>query len=97
MTKYRVDLDHLDEVTTRVATLKGFLADSLREIDERVSLVQSTWNGAAADKQAEAHRDWVTAAREVEEGIDKMRAAAVAAHTAYTDVGATNLKMLGRG
>ncbi|MEV0712077.1 WXG100 family type VII secretion target [Nocardia aurea] len=95
--RYQVDLAHLDEVTARIATLHGFLVDSLREIDERIALVQQSWNGAAATKQAEAHQQWVLAAQSVQEGIDTMRSAAATAHTAYTEASAANLRMLGRG
>jgi WXG100 family type VII secretion target len=94
---YAVDLDHLDEVTNKIAGLQGFLTESLAEIEERIAALQTTWNGAAADAHAEAHREWTAAAAVVNEGIAAMRTAAAAAHTAYTDAGAANLRVLGRG
>ncbi|MEV0248416.1 WXG100 family type VII secretion target [Nocardia sp. NPDC050712] len=95
--RYQVDLTHLDEVTARITTLHGFLVDSLREVDERIATVQQSWNGEAADKQAQAHQQWVKAAQSVQEGIETMRSAAATARTAYTEASAANLRMLGRG
>ncbi|MGV9611369.1 WXG100 family type VII secretion target [Nocardia xishanensis] len=97
MTEYRVDLAHLDEVTARIAGLHGFVTESLREIEERIAATQASWTGAAADAHAEAHREWTQAATQMAEGIDTMRAAAAAAHAAYTTAEQTNLKILGRG
>ncbi|WP_054813372.1 WXG100 family type VII secretion target [Nocardia arizonensis] len=94
--RYQVDLDHLDDVTTRIGGLNDFLRESLREIDERMAAMQKSWNGNAADKQAEAHREWATAAQEVREGIEAMQAAARTAHTAYNDAVTENLRALGR-
>ncbi|WP_433600520.1 WXG100 family type VII secretion target [Nocardia sp. CA-135953] len=94
--RYQVDLDHLDDVTARIGGLNDFLQESIREIDERMAVMQQSWNGHAADKQAEAHREWATAAQEVREGIEAMQAAARTAHTAYNDAVTENLRTLGR-
>jgi WXG100 family type VII secretion target len=92
---YRVDLEHLDQVTAKVAGLRGFVQDSLSGLDQRITAAHQQWSGAAADKHAAAHRAWMTAAGEVHDGIDAMHKAATAAHTAYTGVLDTNLKILG--
>jgi WXG100 family type VII secretion target len=94
--EYRVDLEHLDEVTARIEGLRGFVTESLREVEERIATVQQSWNGEAADRHAEAHAEWVTAAERVRAGIEKMRASAQAAHGHYGDAVAANLRTLGR-
>ncbi|WP_225730507.1 MULTISPECIES: WXG100 family type VII secretion target [unclassified Nocardia] len=94
---FHVDLDHLDQVTAKIGTLQGFLADSLAGIDARVAALHQEWTGTAAAKHEAAHKDWMTGAAEVTEGIEVMRAAAANAHTHYTDAMQTNLKMFGGG
>ncbi|WP_405163892.1 WXG100 family type VII secretion target [Nocardia sp. NBC_01499] len=94
--QYRVDLAHLDTVTAKVAALNAFVSDSLTELDQRIATMQSTWTGAAADAHATAHSEWVAAAR-MTEGLEKMRAAAAAAHASYQNGTAANRAMLGRG
>ncbi|WP_405495632.1 WXG100 family type VII secretion target [Nocardia sp. NBC_00511] len=93
---YRVDLAHLEQVTARIAALRGFLDDSLAGVDSRIAAAHTNWSGPAADRHAEAHRQWLAAAGEAAEGIEAMRAAAAAAHRNYTDAVATNLRILGR-
>ncbi|WP_225730490.1 MULTISPECIES: WXG100 family type VII secretion target [unclassified Nocardia] len=93
---YRVDLDHLDQVTAKIGGLLGFLDESLQGIDTRVAALHQQWTGAAAAKHAQAHRDWSAGAAEVREGVETMRAAAQTAHRSYTEVVQTNLRMLGR-
>ncbi|MFQ6397074.1 WXG100 family type VII secretion target [Nocardia sp. KC 131] len=96
MTEFRVDLDHLDNVTARIAGLSGFLEESLSGVDQRMAAMHLTWSGAAADQHAEAHREWATGAADARDGIELMRKAAVAAHGAYSDGIAANLRMLGQ-
>jgi len=96
MGKYQVDLDQLDTVTKRIGGLTDFVAESLREIDERMATMQQNWSGDAADEQAAAHAEWVAAAEKIRGGVKKMQDAAAAAHTAYNDAVAENLRALGR-
>ncbi|PPJ31764.1 WXG100 family type VII secretion target [Nocardia nova] len=93
---YRVDLDHLDAVTAAIAGLQGFVADSLAGLDARVAAAHQSWTGSGADKHRAAHQEWMKAAEEVHDGIEKMRAAAAAAHGHYSNAVAANLKLLGR-
>jgi WXG100 family type VII secretion target len=95
--EYKVNLPQLDVTTVRIDALRGFLEQSLIEIDERIATVQQTWNGAAADAYADAHADWIAGAQKAARGIEKMRAAAQAAHDAYSATVAANLSTLGRG
>ncbi|MFE9577857.1 WXG100 family type VII secretion target [Nocardia sp. NPDC006044] len=95
--QYRVDLAHLDTVTAKVTTLNALVADTLTELDKRIATVQSSWTGAAADAHANAHAEWIASATVMSEGIEKMRAAAAAAHASYENGTAASLAMLGRG
>jgi WXG100 family type VII secretion target len=92
---YRVDLNHLDQTTARVAGLQGFVEDSLAGLDARIAAMHQQWSGAAAARHAAAHKEWMTAATTVREGIAAMRQAAADAHTAYTEGVAAVHKTLG--
>lgn len=93
---FRVDLDELEQMVARVSGFVGFLNDSLDGLQQRISTVQQNWNGAAADAQAEAFRDWHIGATDVSEGIATMRQAVQDAHDRYNAAIAANLAMLGR-
>ncbi|MEU4345338.1 WXG100 family type VII secretion target [Nocardia sp. NPDC023852] len=97
MTEYRVDLAHLDDVTTRMEGLNGFVADSLREVEQRIAAVQGNWSGVSAAAHATAHAEWTASAAEIRDGLQKMRAAATAARAQYEAAAAANAAMLGRG
>ncbi|WP_036530479.1 WXG100 family type VII secretion target [Nocardia sp. CNY236] len=97
MTEFRVDLEHLDIVTARMEGLNGFVAESLREVEERIAAVQGNWSGEAADAHATAHAEWTAAAIKIREGLTRMRAAATAARKEYESAAAANVAMLGRG
>ncbi|MEV6559965.1 WXG100 family type VII secretion target [Nocardia sp. NPDC051756] len=94
--QYRVDLDHLDAVTAKVAALNSFVADALVELDQRIAAMQSTWDGAAADAHATAHAEWTAAAAKMADGLERMRAAAASARASYNASTTANLSMLGR-
>ncbi|MBH0778579.1 WXG100 family type VII secretion target [Nocardia bovistercoris] len=96
-TSYRVDLARLDEATDQAAQLYAFVTQSLTEIQERMTAVRDRWDGQAADAQAAAMQQWTRSAERMATAIEKMRAATAAAHIAYTEAGAANLRILGRG
>ncbi|MBF6090339.1 WXG100 family type VII secretion target [Nocardia cyriacigeorgica] len=54
---YRVDLAELDNITTRLQGLIGFVEDSLTQIEARAAAVQASWSGEAADAYAVSHRE----------------------------------------
>jgi WXG100 family type VII secretion target len=96
MTEYRVDLDRLDDVTTRVGGLTTFIEESLIELEERITALQTNWSGQAADAHATAHSEWTAAAAKVRAALGEMQAAAEA-HQSYEQTSAANVAMLGRG
>jgi WXG100 family type VII secretion target len=97
MTEYRVDLAHLEAVTARMEGLNGFVAESLREIEERIAaLGDGNWTGEAAAAHAVAHMEWTASAEKIRDGLAKMRAAAAAARAEYDSAAAANIALLGR-
>lgn len=95
--RIRIDLEHLDSVTARLAGLVGFVEERLAELDRHVAQLPDSWIGTAADAHSAAHRTWHAAAQEMNTALDDLRAAAKLAHGEYTQAVATNLAMLGRG
>ncbi|MFQ6391994.1 WXG100 family type VII secretion target [Nocardia sp. KC 131] len=91
---FSVDLDHLDQIVSRLSGLAGFVADHLDEIDDKVAVLHgSGWESVAAQAYADAHRQWVTGAREFAEGIRDMSDAARKAHDRYTTAIELNRQM----
>jgi len=92
---FTVDLDHLDDIVSRLSGLAGFITDHLDEIDKRVATVHDDgWTSAAAHAYAAAHTQWATAAREFADGVRTMSDAAKQAHADYTSAIETNRTML---
>lgn len=93
--EFSIDLDHLEQVVTRLGGLVGTVSGNLDELVSRVSaLLQSgEWTGAAAAAYAATHEEWVTGARELVEGLGQMQQAAKTAHTAYADAEEMNVRM----
>ncbi|WP_054815712.1 WXG100 family type VII secretion target [Nocardia arizonensis] len=94
---FRVDIAELEQIIARVSGFIGFLEDSLQGLQQRISAVQQTWTGAAADAQAEAFREWTAGATDVSDGIAVMRQAIVDARDRYEAAATANLRMLRRG
>ncbi|MET9491319.1 WXG100 family type VII secretion target [Nocardia sp. NPDC006630] len=92
---YSVDLTHLDEVTAHIRAFKGFVADNLSALDDRAKALSATWSSEAATAYETAHREWLTGANEVRDGLAALEAAARTAHENYTGAIAANLRMLG--
>ncbi len=96
--QFSVDLDHLDQIVTRLTALAGFIGDHLTDIQQRVTTLQGTgWEGVAARAYDDAHREWITGAQELVDGIREMSDAAKQAHTAYTRALDLNGRMLQSG
>ncbi|MFC4377252.1 WXG100 family type VII secretion target [Nocardia halotolerans] len=95
---FKVDLDHLDQIVTKLVGLAGFIGDHLDEIDDQVAtLIGTGWEGIAGDAYQVAHQQWAVGAREFVEGIRDMSDAAKAAHERYTNAIDINLRMLQGG
>ncbi|WP_083889232.1 WXG100 family type VII secretion target [Nocardia pneumoniae] len=93
---FKVDLQHLEDVTARVRGFKEFVTGHLDELDSRAKALGSSWTGPAAAAYAQAHREWAVGAADVQEGLQALEDATRRAHETYTGAVATNVRMLGR-
>ncbi|MGW5569581.1 WXG100 family type VII secretion target [Nocardia thailandica] len=92
---FTYDIDELDQLISRANGFIGFLTDSLDGINNRIAAIQQNWQGAAAEAQEEAYREWATGAATVIEGLAQMCNAAVTARDAYGAAAEANLRMSG--
>lgn len=96
--EFTVDLEHLEQIVTKLVGLSGFIGDHLDEIDDKVAgLIGTGWESIAADAYQVAHQQWAVGAREFVEGIRDMSDAAKAAHGRYTNAIDVNYRMLQGG
>ncbi|WP_063065059.1 WXG100 family type VII secretion target [Nocardia violaceofusca] len=96
--QFSVDLDHLDQIVTRLSGLAGFIGDHLTDIGQRVASLQGTgWEGVAARAYDDAHSEWISGAEELVDGVREMSDAAREAHAAYTRALELNRRMLQSG
>ncbi|WP_433523021.1 WXG100 family type VII secretion target [Nocardia pseudovaccinii] len=96
--QFSVDLDQLDQIVSRLNGLAGSLHDHLDELDHKVAALHSgSWESAAASAYAEAHSQWLAAAREFAEGVAAVSDAACKAHTRYSTAADVNKQMLQGG
>lgn len=93
---YKVDLNHLDEVTARIRSFKDFVEDSLTALDNKAKELSASWSSEAAAAYEVAHREWLVGATEVRDGIGDLESAARTAHHNYSGAMAANLRMLGQ-
>lgn len=92
---FSVNLNHLDSVIDRLAGLTGFLNDTFDAIDHQVKALHSgSWDGIASQAYADAHRAWLSEAKEFARGIADVTAAAKQVHARYVDAVDVNTKML---
>ncbi|WP_280205451.1 hypothetical protein [Nocardia farcinica] len=55
--EFSVDLDHLDEIVTKLSALAAFIDERLDGIDGRIATLSGTgWESIAAQAYTEAHR-----------------------------------------
>ncbi|RMI32411.1 WXG100 family type VII secretion target [Nocardia stercoris] len=90
-----VDTDALENLTTQLRNLNGFISDHLAELDRRVAALHTggTWDGVAAAAHRSAHDKWSAAAGEFNTGVGDLSDAVKAAHTAYTGAHSANTRM----
>ena len=94
-TGFTVDLDQLDQLVSGVHGLAGFVHDHLDELDHRIAtLLDGSWESAAATAYHDAHTEWAGNAREFADGIATMGNAARLAHANYTDAITANTNLL---
>jgi WXG100 family type VII secretion target len=98
MSEFSVNLDDLDQIVTRLSGLAGFITEHLDDIDDKVATLTGTgWESIAAQAYSDAHRQWLTGAREFADGVREMSDAARKAHTRYSTAADINKQMLQSG
>ncbi|WP_330257050.1 WXG100 family type VII secretion target [Nocardia sp. NBC_00565] len=98
MSEFSVNLDDLDLIVARLSGLAGFINDHLDDIEDKVAALTGTgWESVAAQAYSEAHRQWMTGAREFAEGVREISDAARKAHTKYSTAADVNKQMLQGG
>ncbi|MFR9772258.1 WXG100 family type VII secretion target [Nocardia sp. SC052] len=98
MSEFSVNLDDLDQIVTRLSGLAGFISEHLDDIDDKVATLAGTgWESVAAQAYSNAHRQWMTGAREFADGVREMSDAARKAHTRYSTAADINRQMLQGG
>ncbi|MDO3648801.1 hypothetical protein [Nocardia mangyaensis] len=56
-TDFNVDLEHLEQIVSKLTGLSGFISDHLNEIDDKVAgLVGTGWESIAAEAYQVAHQ-----------------------------------------
>ncbi|NUS92950.1 MAG: WXG100 family type VII secretion target [Nocardia sp.] len=94
-TEFSVDLDHLEQVVSRLSGLAGFITDQLDQVDDRVATLRGTgWESVAARAYSDAHQIWADGAREFVQGVQEMSDAAKTAHGAYAEAADVNSRMM---
>ncbi|MEU1997120.1 WXG100 family type VII secretion target [Nocardia gamkensis] len=98
MSEFSINLDDLDQVVTRLSGLAGFISEHLDDIDDKVATLTGTgWESIAAQAYSDAHRQWMTGAREFADGVREMSDTARKAHTRYSTAADINKQMLQGG
>ncbi|WP_315773424.1 WXG100 family type VII secretion target [Rhodococcoides kroppenstedtii] len=95
MSAFRVELDPLMEVVSRLQAVAESADRRLAEVDARVAHLGSAWTGDAAAAHRRAHDAAAAGAREMAEGLAVMAEAARSAHSAYSAAVTANLRMFG--
>lgn len=90
---FAVDLELLAELIDRMARTGAQLTVAEEDVDARMTRVHATWQGQAATLHTEAHRRWVTGARQMREALEDLRAVAQTADANYTSAAGANARM----
>jgi len=90
---YSIDPDELDEIVVELERTETALETLTDDLDRQVKKLQETWDGLAAQAQAEAHEEWTTGMKACRSALAELRAAARLAHGNYTGAVTANLNL----
>lgn len=90
---FSIDPDELDDVTGDLVSTESALESLAAEIDREMATLQSTWEGLAAEAQAEAHQEWSRGMSGMRAALAELRAAARVAHQNYTGAADANRRL----
>ncbi|MEU4600540.1 WXG100 family type VII secretion target [Nocardia sp. NPDC023988] len=92
--RFTVDVDHLEQVSTKLIGLAGFLGEQLDVYDAKMATLRSgSWSGAAADAFEAAQAQWVSAAREFVAGVQDAGEEIGRRRAGFLRVQAMNIRM----
>jgi WXG100 family type VII secretion target len=90
---FSIDPDELSDIVGDLTRAEGKLLRLGEDIARQMALLQSQWEGLAADAQREAQEEWASGMTAMREALAELRDAAELAHQNYTGAATTNLEM----
>lgn len=96
MAAFAVDPDRLSDIVEQIALFEQRLDSALEEVSAKVDRLHVTWTGDAAERQADAHKQWQRGAGEMSAALAVLRRIATTANTNYTGAVSTNVTMWGQ-
>lgn len=90
---FSIDPDELSEVVGDLTRCEHQLLRLGEDIARQMAVLQSQWEGLAADAQREAQEEWASGMAAMRSALAELREAADLAHTNYTSAASTNLDM----
>ncbi len=91
--RFTIDSDELDEVIADVSRCEGALDTLTQDLTRQMRVLQSVWEGLAADAHQEAHEEWTQGMQAMRTALGDLRGAARVAHGNYTGAADTNVSM----
>ena len=89
-TRFAVDADLLDEVTTRMSACEAALEQLTSYVEARVAQVHDRWHGPAAEAHALAQAEWERGLAVMRSALEEIRAGAERARARYEESATDN-------
>lgn len=90
---FSIDPDELAEIVRELAECKEILTRNLADLRKQMRILQTTWDGLAADAQAVAQEEWEKGMQTMNTALEDLIAANRTAHANYTGAARANLNM----
>ncbi|MDT5099948.1 MAG: hypothetical protein QOC76_3685 [Mycobacterium sp.] len=92
--RYRVELEILLAFVDKLQAFERHAAAIAARVDEQVTDLHETWEGAGAAAHNTLHQEWMSAAQQMREALAQLREVADRAHRNYTEAAQLNVAML---
>ena len=90
---FSIDPDELSDIVDDLVRCEGKLTRLGEDLARQMAVLQSQWEGLAADAQREAQEEWTKGMTAMHGALTELREAADLAHKNYTGAASTNLDM----
>jgi WXG100 family type VII secretion target len=90
---FSIDPDELSDIVGDLVACEKKLLRLGADIERQMAVLQSQWEGLAADAQREAQEEWASGMTAMHAALTELREAADLAHQNYTGAATTNLDM----